>query len=78
MPHPLELLTPVPAAAQEAGLRGEGGEAAAGADAAAGGLREEGADGAAAAHAPGAGAGLAADAAGEDGELAALPGLALT
>lgn len=64
-----------PTAAQEAGLRGEGGEAAAGADAAAGSLREEGADGAAAAHAPGAGAGLAADAAGEDGAVCARPQL---
>lgn len=67
------VLTPFPTAAQETGLRGEGGEAAAGADAAAGGLREEGADGAAAAHASGAGAGLAADAAGEDGVVGAGP-----
>ena len=62
-----------PTAAQEASLCGEGGEAAAGADAAAGSLREEGADGAAAAHTPGAGAGLAADAAGEDGVVCAGP-----
>lgn len=68
------LLTPLsPTAAQEAGLRGEGGEAAAGADPAAGGLREEGADGAAAAHTPGTGAGLAADAAGENGTVCAGP-----
>jgi len=71
---PPAWLTPrPPTAAQEAGLRGEGGEAAAGADAAAGGLREEGADGAAAAHAPGAGAGLTADAAGEDGAVCVGP-----
>lgn len=62
-----------PAAAQEAGLCGESGEAAAGADTAAGGLREEGADGAAAAHTPGAGTGFTADAAGEDGVVCMGP-----
>lgn len=62
-----------PTAAQEAGLCGEGGKAAAGADTAAGGLREEGTDGAPAAHTPGARAGLAEDAAGEDRVIWAGP-----
>lgn len=62
-----------PTAAQEAGLCGEGGKTAAGADTAAGGLWEEGADGAAAAHTPGARAGLAEDAAGEDRVIWAAP-----